>query len=99
MMSETNYSIVYYLRLQTGELVIKGPNVMKGYKNNPEANKEVFLEGGWYRSGDVANIDETGMVYITDRLKELIKASINEENQQKLFFLFIYIDYTVYCYC
>ncbi|KAL0829361.1 hypothetical protein ABMA28_004139 [Loxostege sticticalis] len=58
---------------ETGELVIKGPNVMKGYKNNPEANKEVFLEGGWYRSGDVANIDETGMVYITDRLKELIK--------------------------
>ncbi|XP_063828963.1 uncharacterized protein LOC135078296 [Ostrinia nubilalis] len=58
---------------ETGELVIKGPNIMKGYKNNPEANSEVFLEDGWFRSGDIANIDETGMVYVTDRLKELIK--------------------------
>ncbi|CAG9788309.1 unnamed protein product, partial [Diatraea saccharalis] len=58
---------------QAGELLIKGPNVMKGYRNNPVANNQVFAEGGWYRSGDIANIDESGLVYVTDRLKELIK--------------------------
>ncbi|CAH0400179.1 unnamed protein product [Chilo suppressalis] len=58
---------------QVGELLIKGPNIMKGYRNNPEANTEVFVDSGWYRSGDIANIDECGLVYITDRLKELIK--------------------------
>ncbi|KAL4715780.1 hypothetical protein ACJJTC_006359 [Scirpophaga incertulas] len=58
---------------KTGELLIKGPNVMKGYRNNLEANKETILEGGWLRTGDIAKIDKTGLVYITDRLKELIK--------------------------
>ncbi|XP_072930595.1 uncharacterized protein [Epargyreus clarus] len=60
---------------EVGELLIKGPNVMKGYKNNPEANKDVFVEGSWLRSGDLGSIDETGSVYILDRLKELIKVS------------------------
>lgn len=50
---------------------------MKGYKNNPDANREVFLDGGWFRSGDIAYINEEGLVYITDRLKELIKVSAN----------------------
>ncbi|CAH2267399.1 jg27582 [Pararge aegeria aegeria] len=57
-----------------GELLIKGPNVMKGYKNNPKANSEVFVDG-WLRSGDLAKIDEDGYVFIADRLKELIKVN------------------------
>ncbi|XP_013184574.1 uncharacterized protein LOC106130303 [Amyelois transitella] len=60
---------------QVGELLIKGPNIMKGYKNNLEANKEVFLDDDWYRSGDLARIDEGGLIYISDRLKELIKVN------------------------
>lgn len=49
---------------------------MKGYKNNPEANKEAFVDGDWFRSGDMGKIDEEGYVTITDRLKELIKVTI-----------------------
>ncbi|CAH2041097.1 unnamed protein product, partial [Iphiclides podalirius] len=58
---------------EVGELLIKGPNVMKGYKENEEANNQVFLDDGWLRTGDMAAIDESGAVTISDRLKELIK--------------------------
>ncbi|XP_063624969.1 uncharacterized protein LOC134796713 [Cydia splendana] len=58
---------------EVGELLIKGPNVMQGYKDNPEGNRQVFAEDGWLRSGDLASIDEKGRVIIADRLKELIK--------------------------
>ncbi|XP_068629276.1 uncharacterized protein [Battus philenor] len=60
---------------EIGELLIKGPNVMKGYKDNPEANKEIFLENRWMRTGDLAKIDKDGSVTIVDRLKELIKVN------------------------
>ncbi|CAG4953302.1 unnamed protein product [Colias eurytheme] len=60
---------------EVGELLIKGPHVMKGYKNNPEANSQVFLEDKWFRSGDQARIAEDGSVIIADRLKELIKVN------------------------
>ncbi|CAH2041117.1 unnamed protein product, partial [Iphiclides podalirius] len=60
---------------EVGELLIKGPNVMKGYKDNEEANKQVFLDDGWLRTGDMAAIDELGAVTISDRLKELIKVN------------------------
>ncbi|XP_041981646.1 uncharacterized protein LOC121735046 [Aricia agestis] len=59
---------------EVGELLIHGPNVMKGYRQNEEANKQVFVDG-WFRSGDMARIDEDGVVYIADRLKELIKVN------------------------
>ncbi|XP_034832840.2 uncharacterized protein [Maniola hyperantus] len=59
---------------ELGELLIKGPNVMKGYKNNPQANSQVFADG-WLKSGDLAKIDEYGYVTIADRLKELIKVN------------------------
>ncbi|XP_034832839.1 uncharacterized protein [Maniola hyperantus] len=59
---------------ELGELLIKGPNVMKGYKNNPKANADVFVDG-WMRSGDLGKIDEDGFVTIADRLKELIKVN------------------------
>ncbi|CAK1582566.1 unnamed protein product [Parnassius mnemosyne] len=56
-----------------GELLIKGPQIMKGYRNNPEATKAVITDDGWFRSGDLASIDHAGVVTICDRIKELIK--------------------------
>lgn len=58
---------------QVGELLIRGPHVMKGYRNNPTATKNTIIEGGWLRTGDLGSIDENGFVTIADRIKELIK--------------------------
>lgn len=55
-----------------GEICVKGPNVMKGYLNNPEGTKEAFWEGGWVRSGDIGIFNEDGYLFIVDRLKDLI---------------------------
>jgi oxalate---CoA ligase len=56
---------------ETGEIVIKGRNVTKGYKNNPQANRENFTNG-WFRTGDQGRFDSDGYLYITGRLKEQI---------------------------
>nr|XP_022913090.1 luciferin 4-monooxygenase-like [Onthophagus taurus] len=56
-----------------GELCFKGPVIMKGYYNNPEANKEIFTEDGWLKTGDIGYYDNDGFFFIVDRLKELIK--------------------------
>jgi 4-coumarate--CoA ligase len=56
-----------------GELWVKGPQVMQGYLNNAKATAESITEDGWLRTGDIAKIDEDGYMFITDRLKELIK--------------------------
>ena len=55
----------------TGEIVIRGPNVMKAYENNPTANADAFY-GDWFRTGDQGTMDEDGYVTITGRLKEII---------------------------
>jgi acyl-CoA synthetase (AMP-forming)/AMP-acid ligase II len=57
-----------------GELVIKGPTIMKGYWNKPEGTAEV-LQDGWLYTGDIARMDEDGFFYIVGRKKDLIKAS------------------------
>jgi len=57
---------------ETGELAVKGPQVMKGYWKNPDETALV-LRGGWLLTGDIAKIDEDGYFYITDRKKDLIK--------------------------
>ncbi len=56
---------------EDGELLVKGPQVMLGYYKNDEATMETFSDG-WFRTGDIAKIDEEGFVYIVDRKKELI---------------------------
>jgi acyl-CoA synthetase (AMP-forming)/AMP-acid ligase II len=56
---------------QIGEIVIRGPNVTRGYENNPKANAEGFANG-WFRTGDQGTLDEEGYLRITGRLKELI---------------------------
>ncbi|KAL8243953.1 hypothetical protein R6Q59_010211 [Mikania micrantha] len=58
---------------QVGELLVKGPQVAMGYLGNEKATRESFDTEGYYHTGDIAYIDEDGMAYITDRLKELIK--------------------------
>lgn len=55
---------------EVGELVMRGPNLMQGYWNRPEANEEAF-RGGWFHSGDLAYMDEDGDLYIVDRKKDM----------------------------
>jgi len=56
---------------EEGEICIRGPNVMKGYLNNPDETKAVFW-GKWLRSGDIGVFDEEGYLYIIDRIKDMI---------------------------
>ena len=60
---------------EDGELVIRGPQVMKGYWNRPEETAAAITEEGWFHTGDIARMDEDGCFYIVDRKKDLIIAS------------------------
>lgn len=57
---------------EVGEIVIRGHNVMKGYWQRPEATAEAITDDGWFRSGDMARMDEDGYFFIVDRKKDLI---------------------------
>jgi long-chain acyl-CoA synthetase len=57
---------------EVGEIVIRGHNVMKGYWNRPDATAEAIDADGWFRTGDMAKVDEDGYFFIVDRKKELI---------------------------
>jgi long-chain acyl-CoA synthetase len=56
---------------QIGELLVRGPNVVRGYWNNPVATEAAFTDG-WFHSGDLGRVDEDGLVYVLDRLKDVV---------------------------
>lgn len=58
---------------QVGEILLRGPQIMKGYYNDEKTNKEVFTYDGWFKTGDIGYCDEDGHFFITGRLKEMIK--------------------------
>jgi long-chain acyl-CoA synthetase len=57
---------------ETGEIAIRGHNIMKSYWNKPEATAEAIDADGWFRTGDIGRVDEDGYYYIVDRKKDLI---------------------------
>ncbi|EFR01406.1 4-coumarate-CoA ligase 1 [Nannizzia gypsea CBS 118893] len=65
-------------RNQRGEIWVRGPNVMKGYWNKPDATRETLTEDGWLKTGDIGYVTEQGKFFIVDRKKELIKVRGNQ---------------------
>jgi long-chain acyl-CoA synthetase len=59
---------------EVGEIVVKGPNIMRGYWNREDETKTFFING-WMRTGDVGKMDEDGYFYVVDRAKDMVKAS------------------------
>ena len=57
---------------ETGEILVKGENVMLGYYKNPSATEAVFTEDGWFRTGDIGYMDKKGYIFITGRKKNVI---------------------------
>ncbi|MBZ0244083.1 MAG: AMP-binding protein, partial [Bacteroidales bacterium] len=61
-----------------GEILVKGPNVMKGYYKNPQMTAEAITTDGWFHTGDVGIIEESGHLRITGRIKEIFKTSMGK---------------------
>ncbi|HEY0735008.1 MAG TPA: long-chain fatty acid--CoA ligase [Herpetosiphonaceae bacterium] len=60
---------------EVGELLVRGPNIMKGYWNKPEETADTIDDEGWLHTGDIARMDDAGYFYIVDRKKDMINAS------------------------
>lgn len=60
---------------EVGEICVRGPQVMKGYWNRPEETAAVMLDDGWLKTGDIGHMDESGLLYIEDRKKDMIIVS------------------------
>jgi long-chain acyl-CoA synthetase len=58
-----------------GEVLLRGPHIMRGYRNLPEVNAETLLADGWLATGDIGELDDHGRLKITDRKKDLVKTS------------------------
>ena len=57
---------------EKGEICMRGPNIMKGYWNRPEATAEAIDTEGWFHSGDIGYVDDDGFLFICDRLKDMV---------------------------
>jgi long-chain acyl-CoA synthetase len=64
---------------ENGALLTKGPHLMQGYWNNPQATEAMYSEDGWLDTGDVARLDDEGRIFITGRIKEIIVLSNGEK--------------------
>jgi acyl-CoA synthetase (AMP-forming)/AMP-acid ligase II len=60
---------------EVGELCVRGAGILRGYHNRPDANAELFGADGWFRTGDLASIDENGLVFFVGRIKDMIRRS------------------------
>ena len=60
---------------ETGELLLKGPSIMKGYYNRPDLTEQAITQDGWLHTGDIADIDKDGHIHITGRIKNMIVLS------------------------
>src|SRR3546814_2333483 len=78
-----------------GELLIRGPGIMLGYYNNPEATAKAF-HGDWFRTGDLFRQDERGYFYIQGRIKDMIRRARSEEHTSELQSL-MRLSYAVFC--
>ncbi|MFI6077341.1 long-chain fatty acid--CoA ligase [Actinoplanes sp. NPDC051343] len=56
---------------EPGEVLVRGPNVTPGYWNDPQATRDAFTDGGWFRSGDIARFDAGGHLHVVDRVKDM----------------------------
>lgn len=68
---------------ETGEIVYRGPHVTAGYWNRPDANEEAFRYG-WFHSGDIGHMDEEGVIWFTDRMKDIIKTGGENVSSMKV---------------